>query len=47
MRGVGLPDIHEYSAGLWVVNGHPGFGASQSLGGGRDFEMGKQWVMDI
>ena len=27
MSGVGLPDIHEYSAGGWVVNGPPGNGA--------------------
>ena len=27
--GVGLPDIHEYSAGWRVVNEPPGFGASQ------------------
>ena len=29
VRGVGSTDIHEYAAGWWVVNGHPGFGASQ------------------
>ena len=29
MSDVGLLDIYEYSAGLRVVNGHPGFGASQ------------------
>ena len=28
-RESGLPDVHEYSAGGQVVNGHPGFGASQ------------------
>ena len=29
MSGVGLPDIHEYSAGRRVVDGPPGDGASQ------------------
>ena len=29
MSGVGLPDIHEYSTGLRVVNGPPGNGVSQ------------------
>ena len=29
VSGVGLPDIHEYSAGLRVVNEHPRNGASQ------------------
>ena len=29
VRGVGSTDIHEYSAGLRVVNGHLGFRASQ------------------
>ena len=28
MSGVGLPDIHDYSASLRVVNGPLGFGAS-------------------
>ena len=27
--GVGLPDIHEYFVGCWVVNGPPRNGASQ------------------
>ena len=31
VRDVGSPDIHEYSAGLRVVNGPPGFGASHDL----------------
>ena len=30
-ENVGSPDIHEYSAGLLVVNGPPGFGASQHM----------------
>ena len=29
VKNVGSPDIHEHSAGLQVVNGPPGFGASQ------------------
>ena len=29
VSGVGLPNIHEYSAGLRVVNGPPRNGASQ------------------
>ena len=29
VKNVGLLDIHEYSVGLRVVNGPPGFGASQ------------------
>ena len=29
MKNVGSPNIHEYSAGYRVVNGPPGFGASQ------------------
>ena len=31
ISGVGLPDIHDYSVGLRVVNGPPGFGASHFL----------------
>ena len=31
VKNVGSPDIHEYSAGLRVVNGPPGFGASQYI----------------
>ena len=30
VSGVGLPDIHEYSVGLRVVNGPSSFGASQN-----------------
>ena len=30
VSGVGLLDIHEYSASLRVVNGTPGFGASHN-----------------
>ena len=29
VKNVGSPDIHGYSVGSRVVNGHPGFGASQ------------------
>ena len=32
VKSVGSPDIHEYSAGLRVVNGPPGFGASHTIG---------------
>ena len=29
VKNIGSPDIHEYSTGLRVVNGLPGFGVSQ------------------
>ena len=31
VSGVGLPDIHEYSAGLWVINRPLGNGASHNV----------------